>query len=135
VSRCLRSARRRGPDLFQNPGRQAPVPGGHHGLVTSPLARLVWERDDGTQREFPLASAVMVVGRDDGADIQVDEPLVSLHHARIERSGEGFVVIDLGSTNLTRVNGAVVKRRELCHGDLLRFARARCTFLEGGEEG
>ena len=101
--------------------------------MSRPPARLVWERKDGNRREFPLASAVMVVGRDEGADIQLDEPLVSLHHARIERSGEGFVVIDLGSTNLTRVNGVVVRRHELRHGDLLRFARARCTFLEGRE--
>jgi pSer/pThr/pTyr-binding forkhead associated (FHA) protein len=97
--------------------------------VSGPPARLVWEEKNGTRREFPLTSAVTVVGRDEGADIRVDEPLVSLHHARIERSGEGFVVIDLGSTNLTRVNGVVVRRQTLRHGDLLRFARARCTFL------
>ncbi len=103
--------------------------------MTSPLARLVWERNDGSRREFPLTSGVMIVGRDEGAEIRVDEPLVSLLHARIEHSREGFVLIDLGSTNLTRVNGDVVGRRELRHGDLLRFARARCTFLEAGGEG
>jgi pSer/pThr/pTyr-binding forkhead associated (FHA) protein len=41
-------------------------------------------------------------------------------------------VCDLGSTNLTRVNGEVVAERELRHGDELRFARARCVFLVEG---
>jgi pSer/pThr/pTyr-binding forkhead associated (FHA) protein len=70
-----------------------------------------------------------VVGRDDDADIRVNEPLVSKAHARIEPRGATYVVYDLGSTNLTRVNGEVVYERELRHGDELRFARARCLFL------
>ena len=38
-------------------------------------------------------------------------------------------VLDLGSTNLTRVNGEPVRERELRDGDELRFARARCRFV------
>jgi pSer/pThr/pTyr-binding forkhead associated (FHA) protein len=71
----------------------------------------------------------MLVGRDETADICVDEPLVSRAHARVERRGGGFFVLDLGSTNLTRVNGEVVRERELRHGDEVRFGRARCFFL------
>jgi pSer/pThr/pTyr-binding forkhead associated (FHA) protein len=67
-------------------------------------------------------------GRDEDADIQVDEPLVSRAHARIERRGAAFFVLDLGSTNLTRVNGDAVHERELHHGDEVRFGRARCRF-------
>lgn len=93
-------------------------------------ARLVWERPDGARVEFPLTSPVMTVGRDETADITVDEPLVSRLHARIERRGEDYVVIDLGSTNHTRVNGEPVAERALSHGDEVRFARARCVFLK-----
>jgi len=71
----------------------------------------------------------MVVGRDQEADIRVDEPLVSRAHARIERRADAFFVVDLGSTNLTRVNGEVVGERELRHGDEVRFGRAVCHFL------
>jgi pSer/pThr/pTyr-binding forkhead associated (FHA) protein len=81
--------------------------------------------------EFPLAAEVLTVGRDDGADILVDEPLVSRHHARIERRDGRYFVIDLGSTNRTRVNGAAVVERELLDGDEVRFARARLTFRAG----
>ena len=71
----------------------------------------------------------MTVGRDATADINVDEALVSRAHARIEKRGERYVVVDLGSTNLTRVNGEVVLECELRHGDEVRFARAVCHFF------
>jgi len=73
----------------------------------------------------------MVVGRDEAADIRVDEALVSRTHARLERRSEGYVVVDLGSTNLTRVNGDPVSEQLLKPGDEVRFARARCLFVDG----
>ncbi len=98
------------------------------------VARLVWERQDGSRVDFQLAAAVMVVGREADADIQVEEPLVSRAHARIERRGEAYVLLDLGSTNLTRVNGEVVAERELRDGDEVRFARARCLFVAASSD-
>jgi pSer/pThr/pTyr-binding forkhead associated (FHA) protein len=71
----------------------------------------------------------MVIGRDPAADIFIDEPLVSRAHARIERRGQQYFLLDIGSTNLTRVNGEVILERELRHGDELQFARARCVFM------
>jgi pSer/pThr/pTyr-binding forkhead associated (FHA) protein len=96
--------------------------------------RLVWERNDGSREEFPLTAPVTVVGRDKSADIFLDEPLMSRAHARIEKRGDRFFVLDLGSTNLTRVNGEVVLERELHHGDEVRFARARCVFMNEGAD-
>lgn len=74
---------------------------------------------------------VLVVGREGEADIQLDEPLVSRAHARLERRGDGYVVQDLGSTNLTRVNGEPVGEQQLRDGDELRFGRATCLFRAG----
>ena len=91
--------------------------------------RLVWSRPDGEEVEFLLQGSPLLVGRDEDADIRVDEPLVSRAHARIERRGRSFFVLDLGSTNLTRVNGDPVNERELRDGDEVRFGRARCRFL------
>jgi pSer/pThr/pTyr-binding forkhead associated (FHA) protein len=92
-------------------------------------ARLVWERADGSRVEFVLDGEVHEVGRDEDVAIRVDEPLVSRRHASLERRGDGWVVIDLGSTNFTRVNGQRVRReRELAHGDELRFGRTKLVF-------
>lgn len=95
-----------------------------------PPARLVWERQDGTKQEFALGALPLTVGRDEDADIRVDEALVSRAHARIEPRDGAYAVLDLGSTNSTRVNGEVVRERLLRHGDEVRFARARCRYLE-----
>jgi pSer/pThr/pTyr-binding forkhead associated (FHA) protein len=102
-----------------------PAAGGAGGATP---ARLVWQRQDGTEVGFDLRPQPMLVGRDADADIRVDEPLVSRAHARIEGRGDGWVVFDLGSTNLTRVNGAVVTECVLRDGDEVRFGRAKCRF-------
>lgn len=99
--------------------------------MTAP-ARLVWQRADGARVEFALDGEAHAVGRDEDVAIRVDEPLVSRRHATLERRGDGWVVVDLGSTNFTRVNGQRVRReRELAHGDELSFGRARLLFLSG----
>lgn len=95
-------------------------------------ARLVWIRPDGGEVPFDLRPQPMLVGRDEDADIRVEEPLVSRAHARIERRGDGYVVLDLGSTNLTKLNGVVVTEGILRDGDEVRFGRARCRFEMAG---
>jgi ABC transport system ATP-binding/permease protein len=95
------------------------------------MARLVWEREQARPVVFELARDVMVIGRDEDVDIRVEEALVSRFHARIERRAGAHVVVDLGSTNYTRVNGQVVREQELQDGDEIRFARARCRFEAG----
>jgi pSer/pThr/pTyr-binding forkhead associated (FHA) protein len=93
-------------------------------------ARLVWEKPDGSSVEFPLNAPVHLVGREGASEneIRVDEPLVSRSHARLEKRGEAWVVVDLGSTNYTRVNGNRIGEAELEDGDEVRFGRARCVF-------
>jgi pSer/pThr/pTyr-binding forkhead associated (FHA) protein len=96
---------------------------------TTLTARLVWHRADGTTSEFPLTLETTRVGRDPEAEVLIDEPLVSRLHAEIIRKGDEFLVRDLGSTNLTRVNDCIITRSGLHNGDELRFARARCVFV------
>ena len=94
-----------------------------------PPARLLWTPSAGGDPvSFDLRPQPMLVGRDEGSDIRIDEALVSRAHARIEARGDSYVVLDLGSTNLTRVNGAVVTESVLRPGDEVRFGRAVCRF-------
>ena len=80
--------------------------------------------------EFPLEGDALEVGRDEEAAIRVDEPLVSRRHARLERRGEAWVVLDLDSTNFTRVNGAAHPAASASSrtATSCSFARARCVF-------
>jgi len=92
-------------------------------------ARLVWERSDGGKVEFPLDGDDHELGRDEDVAIRVDEPLVSRRHARIQRRGEGWVVVDLGSTNGTEVNGRKVERRAaLDDGDRITVGSTELVF-------
>jgi pSer/pThr/pTyr-binding forkhead associated (FHA) protein len=96
-------------------------------------ARIVWSRPGGEAVEFPLDGEPIEIGRDEDAAVRIDEPLVSRRHARIERRGETWVVVDLGSTNFTRVNGHRIRREhEIEDGDELLFGRARCVFRSAG---
>lgn len=92
---------------------------------------LVWERRNGERVVFPLAGETIVVGREDAA-IEIDEPLVSRQHARLEKRDSGWRLVDLGSTNLTRVNGEIVREWDLTDGDEIRFGRAACRFVGAG---
>jgi hypothetical protein len=63
----------------------------------------------------------LVIGRDAGCDLVVDEPTVSRRHARLTFRDGGWIVQDLDSTNGTRLNGQCVGRCRLRPGDELEL--------------
>lgn len=71
---------------------------------------------------FPLQGNVLTIGREPGRDVQIDfDPTVSRRHARLERQGDQWVLIDEGSRNGSFVNGQPVQQRVIQAGDVLRF--------------
>jgi hypothetical protein len=62
-----------------------------------------------------------VVGRDPSCDIVVTDGSVSRKHGRLERRGEAWWVVDLGSANGTYVNSLKVGEQALRNGQELRF--------------
>jgi hypothetical protein len=87
------------------------------------LAVLLW---DG--RDLTLDQGVTVIGRSSGCDIVVDDPNVSRRHAEVRRLGEGYSLVDLGSTNGTEVNGQRVGETSLMNGDVIGVGTTRLTF-------
>lgn len=59
----------------------------------------------GKERVHELVDELTTVGRASGNVIQVTDEKASRHHFRIEKVGERFRLVDLGSTNGTRLNG------------------------------
>jgi Protein of unknown function (DUF3662)/FHA domain len=86
-------------------------------------AVLIW---DG--RDVQLDRDVVVIGRSSGCDIVLDDPNVSRRHAEVRRLGEGFSLVDLGSTNGTEVNGQRVGETSLMNGDVIGVGTTRLTF-------
>ncbi len=62
-----------------------------------------------------------MVGRDPGCEIVVTDGSVSRRHARLERRGGEWWVVDQGSANGTYVNSLRVAEQALRHGQELRF--------------
>jgi hypothetical protein len=77
---------------------------------------------------YVLAAEPITIGRSPDCDITIVDSNVSRRHAEIQPRGDGFVVIDLESTNGTRVNGVRVTERELQDGDELAFGNTRMIF-------
>ena len=82
--------------------------------------------DDG--RRVVMGDQPVAIGRMPECDIVLADPNVSRRHAEIRRSGSDFVVVDLGSTNGTKVNGAVIRERRLSDGDEITVGNTRLRF-------
>jgi VWFA-related protein len=80
-----------------------------------------------------VRGAVTHVGRAEENDLVLDSPLVSRRHARIERDGEEYRVIDQGSAHGTFVNERRVEEALLRVGDVVRFADRAFRFSGGAE--
>jgi hypothetical protein len=82
-------------------------------------------------RSFSLDKDRAVIGRLAESDVPVSDPGVSRRHAEVRRQNGDFVLTDLGSTNGTRVNEAVVGERVLEEGDRITIGRTVLEFRRG----
>jgi hypothetical protein len=93
---------------------------------------------DPTEREHLLTGATTTIGRAVDNDIVITSRRVSREHTRVQRQGRHVMLIDLGSTNGTFLNGervlAPVRLRDgdsVSIGDvILIFHDPESTFLE-----
>ena len=79
-------------------------------------------------RRVPIGEDPVSIGRLPECDIVLSDANVSRRHAEVRRRGNDFVVVDLGSTNGTRVNGAGIRERQLTDGDEITLGGTRIRF-------
>ena len=82
----------------------------------------------GRQGDYTLSEAVTVIGRSRRCGIVLTDPNVSRQHAEIRRQDDGFMLLDLGSTNGTRLNRRDVKQVVLQHGDRIELGTTELLF-------
>ncbi len=68
-----------------------------------------------------LTGRTISIGRRPGNDLLLEGGKVSRDHARIEREGMDFWLIDAGSANGTYINGERIEKARLASGDQLRI--------------
>jgi hypothetical protein len=81
---------------------------------------------DGTR--VRLANELVTIGRAAECAVRLTDTSVSRRHAEVRPSGDGWTVFDLGSTNGTKVNGAVVTERVLRDGDVIAAGDSTIRF-------
>jgi len=79
-------------------------------------------------RRIPVGMQSLVLGRLPECAVVLNDPNVSRRHAEIRRRGADVVVVDLGSTNGTRVNGVRVKEQLLNDGDEIEVGTSTVRF-------
>jgi hypothetical protein len=101
--------------------------------VAGASARLVVLDPHGAPREqISITEAPVTIGRQSTNDVVLSDPNVSRRHAELRRREGRWVLVDLGSTNGTLVNGKHAREHELSPGDRLSFGTSELVF-DGGD--
>jgi hypothetical protein len=75
-----------------------------------------------------LGDDPVTIGRLPDCDVVLEDRNISRRHAEVRRIANGFAVVDLDSTNGTRVNGGGVKERRLEDGDEITLGSSKIRF-------
>jgi predicted component of type VI protein secretion system len=78
--------------------------------------------------EHELGEAPLTIGRDPECDLFFADKKLSRKHARVERVGVGFRLVDLESRNGSWVNEVRVEARDLAPGDEIRLGGLRIAI-------
>jgi hypothetical protein len=118
---------------IRRPASDLPQPtGGFRGnprlLVSGPDAG----PDGGNQRTYEISTPLVILGRGTDCDLRLVDPGVSRHHAEIRVEDGEVVLVDLGSTNGTFVNGQPVRRVPLADGTRVTLGRTTLVFRRDG---
>ncbi|MFZ1699398.1 MAG: SpoIIE family protein phosphatase [Pyrinomonadaceae bacterium] len=72
------------------------------------MPNLIVKHPNGNSDSFPLGRLRTTIGRSARADLCIPDAFASRLHAEIRQEGDNFWLLDLGSANGTRLNGAAV---------------------------
>ncbi len=98
------------------------------------MARLVLSLDGQVMAEYNMNKERYTVGRLPDNDIRIDNAAVSGHHSLIINILNDSFLEDLNSTNGTYVNGKLIKKHALQHGDVITVGHHQLRFVEDDEQ-
>jgi hypothetical protein len=94
------------------------------------MARLILSLDGQVLAEYNMNKERYTVGRLPDNDIRIDNPAVSGHHSLVINILNDSFLEDLNSTNGTYVNGKLIKKHALQHGDVVTVGHHQLRFVD-----
>jgi len=94
------------------------------------MARLVLHLDGQVLAEYNMSKERYTIGRLPDNDIRIDHGAVSGHHALVINILNDSFLEDLNSTNGTYVNGKIIKKHALQHGDVITVGHHALRFVD-----
>ena len=94
------------------------------------MARLILSLDSHVLAEYNMNKERYTVGRLADNDVRIDNPAVSGHHALVINILNDSFLEDLNSTNGTYVNGKLIKKHALQHGDVITCGHHQLRFVD-----
>jgi pSer/pThr/pTyr-binding forkhead associated (FHA) protein len=94
------------------------------------MARLILSLGGQVLAEFNMTKERYTVGRLPDNDVRIDNPAVSGHHSLIINILNDSFLEDLSSTNGTYVNGKLIKKHALQHGDVVTVGHHQLRYVE-----
>jgi pSer/pThr/pTyr-binding forkhead associated (FHA) protein len=94
------------------------------------MARLILSLDNQVLAEYNMTKERYTIGRLPDNDVRIDNPAVSGHHSLIINILNDSFLEDLNSTNGTYVNGKLIKKHALQHGDVITIGHHQLRFAE-----
>jgi pSer/pThr/pTyr-binding forkhead associated (FHA) protein len=98
------------------------------------MAKLYLKFEDRVIREIALTGGVVTIGRQPDNLLQIDNPAVSGHHAKVYWEGTHYVLEDTESFNGTYANNLRIRRTVLKDGDVVLVGKHTIEFREQGIE-
>src|SRR3954451_10656237 len=80
-------------------------------------------------RQLVVGDQPISIGRHSDNKVVVNDTLASRFHCIVEKSPEGYLLRDLGSSNGTRVNGRRVRSVPLHPGDVVMIGKTRLILV------
>ncbi|MBW3548493.1 MAG: FHA domain-containing protein, partial [Actinobacteria bacterium] len=75
-----------------------------------------------------LSNDTTTIGRSADCTVHLTDSSVSRRHAEVRPAGDGWMLVDLRSTNGTKVNGATITERRLKDGDRISLGDVHVRF-------
>jgi pSer/pThr/pTyr-binding forkhead associated (FHA) protein len=94
------------------------------------MARLILSLDSQVLAEYNMSKERYTIGRLPDNDVRIDNPAVRGHHSLIINILNDSFLEDLNSTNGTYVNGKLIKKHALQHGDVITIGHHQLRFSD-----